>query len=138
MIYPVEVVSMTDSVVVVVSICGLVGYVIGSSGTSMTYPVLVVSMGSSSVLVVTSFLVVGSEVTDIAVDNMVVGNEEELKVVVVVGAYKKEKKQCSKFLESNRSNGLIGIQCFIINFLPWVAGRVVRRVGKVRGFSGIG
>ena len=91
-IYPVEVVSITDSVVVVVSIWGLVGYVIGSSGTSMIYPVLVVSMGSFSVLVITSFLVVGSEVTDIAVDNIVVGNEEEGKMEVVVGTDKRRKQ----------------------------------------------
>ena len=70
----------------------------------MTYPVLVVSMDSCSVLVVTSFSVVGSEVTDIAVDNIVVGNEKERKVEVVVGAYKKEKENWSIVLEPHSSN----------------------------------
>ena len=61
----------------------------------MTYPVLVVSISTFSVLVFTIVLG-GSDVTDIAVDNTVVGNDEETCVVVVIGnsvdAYERKKE----------------------------------------------
>ena len=84
----------------------------------MIYPVLVVSIGSFSVLVVTSFSVVGSEVTDIAVDNIVVSNEEEGKIEVVVGADERRKQIVQLTWIHIAKNTKIDIQCLTTNFLP--------------------
>ena len=83
--YPDVVVSITFCVVVI-SILGFVGRVKGSSGISITYPAVVSTR--FSVVVFFSYSS-GVEVTDMEVDNFVVGNEDEgvnVVVSIVVGA----------------------------------------------------
>ena len=63
----------------------------------MTYPVLVVSVIMFSVLLITSDSV-GSEVTYIAVDSIVVGNDEEGMAEVVTGT----SVETNKVMANNR------------------------------------